>query len=106
MALNAANIVVALGEENRLDFVLEVFEIQFIGRSLSEYIRRKEKYQAKRNQDIRGNGIFFHSNPLMMSLASAAKARIQQNTRPVRGWNWSRSNKLRIAAMLLLQQYV
>jgi hypothetical protein len=84
MALNAANIVVALGQEYGLDFVLEVLKIQFIGRWLSEYNRAKEKRKTKWNQNTRGDGIFFHSGPLIVLLVSAAKARIQQNTRPVR----------------------
>jgi hypothetical protein len=85
MALNTANVIVSLGQEYGLHFVLEVFEIQLNSRLLRARKRSKEKQKPKWNQNVRGNRTFLHGGPLMLLSVSAAITRIQQNTRPVRG---------------------
>jgi hypothetical protein len=47
VTLNAAHVVVAFGQEYRLNFVLEVLKIQLIGRCSSELDRTREKHENK-----------------------------------------------------------
>ena len=65
MSLNAANVVVSLGQEYGLHLVLEVIKIEITSRLLGEHNLRQARHNTQWNQNSPGNNTNFHSDLLL-----------------------------------------